>query len=70
MKLVLEFVKIHIKSRLIFRASAIVGILTAFIKAWISIYIILGTIYSRVDSILGWKKEEIILLQGVMMTLY
>ena len=30
---------------------------------------VLRTIYSRVDSILGWSKGEVMVLQGVMMTI-
>jgi len=68
-RVVFEFIKIRLKSRLIFRSSSITGFVSSGIYAGINIFVILRTIYSRVDSILGWSKGEVIVLQGVMMTI-
>ncbi len=69
LKIALEFIKIRLNRRLVFRSSAILGFLTALVSASIDIFAILGAIYSRVDSILGWNKAEMIVLQGVMFLL-
>ncbi len=68
-KVVIEFIKIRLKSTLIFRASSITGVVSSCVYAGINIFVILRTIYSRVDTILGWSREEVIVLQGIMMTI-
>jgi ABC-2 type transport system permease protein len=61
-----EFLKIRLNAKLVFRTSTLAGLLTSVLTVWVSVFVILGAIYSRVDSILGWSKADIVVLQGIM----